>query len=445
MTTGSDTSGASLIRGGGILVVATMAANAGNYLLNVVLGRWLTPAEFADANLMVTLMLLITAVAVSLQLIGARFAGIHAANGAPELTASLAASLRRRAAYGGVLVMAILALGATTWRDFFNSESALPFVILGLGMPAYLVQAVGRGVMQGELNFGPLAASFLWEMVARVAIGVVLVAAGFGVNGATVALTVSFLVTWLVVRRSEDRSRGNAGLVIAAGREATATMWTAVRRYSAPVAVLLLGQIIINNGDVLMSKRFLEPDAAGVYAAVALVGRAVFFMSWSVATTLFPAATQREESGEETDSLLYGGLAVVAVLGTVATLGARLLGGQVLGRVFGEAYGGVSSELSQYALATAVFAMANLIVSHHLALGRVREAVLLVAGGVVQTVLLYLGRSSVDGLIRAQIVAMFILLVVVSISHMSRRREAVAAVGRPRTLSRNHRPRGAST
>jgi len=445
MTTGSDTSGASLIRGGGILVVATMAANAGNYLLNVVLGRWLTPAEFADANLMVTLMLLITAVAVSLQLIGARFAGIHAANGAPELTASLAASLRRRAAYGGVLVMAILALGATTWRDFFNSESALPFVILGLGMPAYLVQAVGRGVMQGELNFGPLAASFLWEMVARVAIGVVLVAAGFGVNGATVALTVSFLVTWLVVRRSEDRSRGNAGLVIAAGREATATMWTAVRRYSGPVAVLLLGQIIINNGDVLMSKRFLEPDAAGVYAAVALVGRAVFFMSWSVATTLFPAATQREESGEETDSLLYGGLAVVAVLGTVATLGARLLGGQVLGRVFGEAYGGVSSELSQYALATAVFAMANLIVSHHLALGRVREAVLLVAGGVVQTVLLYLGRSSVDGLIRAQIVAMFILLVVVSISHMSRRREAVAAAGRRRTLSRNHRPRGAST
>ena len=41
--------------------MATMLASAGNYVLNLMLARWLEPAEFADANLMLTLMLLVTA------------------------------------------------------------------------------------------------------------------------------------------------------------------------------------------------------------------------------------------------------------------------------------------------------------------------------------------------------------------------------------------------
>ena len=49
------TGGKALLAGGTMLAVAMTAANAGNYLLNLVLGRWLTPAQFADANLMVTL------------------------------------------------------------------------------------------------------------------------------------------------------------------------------------------------------------------------------------------------------------------------------------------------------------------------------------------------------------------------------------------------------
>lgn len=409
MTGGTDSR--SLLTGGSLLAVAMFVANGGNYLLNVVLGRWLTPPEFADANLIVTLMLLVTAVAVSLQLIAARFAGINAVAGDEEKTGALAGLLERRAIVAGLILAAVLALGAPFWRDFFNSESAWPFIILGVGMPAYLAQAVGRGVLQGQLRFRDLAQTFIIEMIARVALGIVLVWMGFGVIGATVALTVSFIATWVAVR-----------FVAGAGTRPLrgARLDRDVLIYAGPVGLLLLGQIIVNNGDVLISKQGLEPTQAGIYAAVALVGRAVFFLSWSVATTIFPAAAQRNESGESANGLLYGGLGAVAALGLVAVIGARLLGGTVLGQVFGEAYADVSEPLARYAFATAVFAMANLIVSHWLALGRLREAAIMLVGALVQTLLLLRAEPSLDGLIGAQVVAMLILLGAVSISHIAR-------------------------
>ena len=103
-------------------------------------------------------------------------------------------------------------------------------------------QAVGRGVMQGRLGFKPLAATFVVEMVVRVSVGVTLVALGFGVIGATIGLTVSFLAVWIHVRLLE-RSKGGAPLDAQSVRS--------IITYASPVGVLLLGQIVINNGDVV--------------------------------------------------------------------------------------------------------------------------------------------------------------------------------------------------
>lgn len=405
----SGIEGKALATGGAVLAGAMVIANGGNYLLNVFLGRWLTPAEFADANLIVTLMLLVTAVAVSLQLMAARFAGIHAVSGDGEATQALSRWLEKRAAIAGVVIAAGLAAGAGFWAEVFNSASPWPFVILGIGMPFYLVQAVGRGVLQGELTFAPLAATFVVEMLVRVGVGVSLVAAGLGVGGATVGLTASFVAVWLHVRILSGRAPANP---------MSPSAKKALAKYAGPVGVLLFGQIVVNNGDVLIAKRFLEPETAGVYAAIALVGRAVFFLSWSVATTLFPAAAQREEMGEETNSLLYAGLGVVATMGVGFVAGARLLGGTVLGRVFGPEYADVSTQLAWYAFATSLFAMANLVVSHHLSMGRQRESWVLVAGAAIQTVLLFFGRSSIDSLITAQVIAMAVLLAAVVLSHV---------------------------
>ncbi|TFC17336.1 oligosaccharide flippase family protein [Cryobacterium glucosi] len=399
----------SLVGGGTALAVAMIVANAGNYVLNLFLGRVLTPAEFSDANLMVTLMLTITSIALCLQLVAARFVGIYDESGEPDRSDRLARTLRGYALGAGILTGAILAGGSTLWSQVFHTASFWPFVILGAGMPFYLVQSVGRGVMQGRLRFPGLATSFVVEMVVRLGCGVALVALGFGVNGATIGLTASFVATWLAVKLLARTGPGLTG---------TAPDLVTVRSYAALVSVLLIGQIIANNSDVLVAKAFFSPDAAGIYAAIALVGRAVFFLAWSVATVVFPVVARRHASGGDTGSLLTGGIAAVAGIGAACTLGALVLGGPVLGFILGPAYGDLSAPLAAYAGMTTLFAVANLVASHELSQGRNTQSWLLFGASVVQLVLLLVWHESTAQLIIVQFVAMVLLLGVMAARHL---------------------------
>jgi O-antigen/teichoic acid export membrane protein len=403
----SATSGKALLGGGAVLAISMTIANGGNYALNLLLGRWMTPAAFADANLMVTLMLLVTAVAVALQLIAARFTSIHEARNTPHKADEIASWLEDRAALIGLGFAAFIGLPAVFWASAFNTESWVPFAVLGAGMPFYIVQAVGRGVLQGRLKFNSLAITFVIEMVVRVGVAIALVQLGFGVTGATVGLTASFVATWLAVRMLTPRS--------AAGRPDRSELGDLIT-YAGPVVVLLVGQIIINNGDVLVVKRFFDPTEAGIYAAVALIGRAVFFLSWSAVTALFPAVAQRDEAGEASGGLLLGGLAVVGGLCSFMVLMAWIVGDRVFTFALGDAYAGVGHLLVQYAIATSLFTMANLIVSHHLSTGRVLEAWILLAGGVLQTTLLLIWNSTPEVVVVDQLIAMAILLVAVAAS-----------------------------
>ena len=91
-----------IVRGGIGIALATAVASAANYASNVVLGRGLEDRQFADAALVVSGLLLLSAVALGLQLTVAR--GIAAGGGRP-----VAERVQRRAVIVGGVVAAVIA------------------------------------------------------------------------------------------------------------------------------------------------------------------------------------------------------------------------------------------------------------------------------------------------------------------------------------------------
>ena len=61
--------------------------------------------------------------------------------------------------------------------------------------------------------------------------------------------------------------------------------------------VFYAGQVLINNSDIVLVKHFFVPTEAGLYAAVAMVGRVIFTFSSAVENSMFPlvAGTRHEE------------------------------------------------------------------------------------------------------------------------------------------------------
>jgi O-antigen/teichoic acid export membrane protein len=396
--------GGELLKGSTLFFLSSTIVNAGNYLFNLLLGRWLGPAAFADLSLIVTLFLVVSFIATGFQQTAAKFAAIHTAGRNEQGIADVRAWLMRWAWVFGAVSIALLGLGAPVWQSFFNAASALPFVIFALALPLYFAQGVDRGVLQGQTRFGALALSYQAEMWVRLAVAIALVALGLGVIGGTLGLAVSLAATWLVALR--------AGRGLPRAIPLDAETRAAVLRFVRPVIVAELGLILINNSDVLIVRRFFPAEEAGQYAALALIGRIVFFATWSVVVTMFPLAAQRHARGEAHRGLLWSALGLVAAVSAAITLGAALFPGVIINLLFGPDYLGVAPLLWQYALATALFAIGNVVVNYRLSLGQGLGTTIALIAGIAQVLGLALFHASLGQVIAIQIGIMAALAIV---------------------------------
>lgn len=396
-----------LLGGGALLFISMTIVNGGNYLLNLILGRWLGPAAFSDLSLFVTLMLMVTFITATFQLTAAKFAANATADNDLPALAHLRRWMGRVAWISGLVSALVVAGGAPFWQQFFHTQSAVPFIILGIGLPVYYAQGVDRGILQGQTRFGRLALSYQAEMWVRLGVTLLLVTLGYGVNGAVLAITLSFFATWLVARGLGDWA-ALPGLP-------SDTIRRTVSRFAGPVIVIYLSQILINNSDVLLVKRFFEPETAGKYAALALIGRIVFFATWSVVTALFPIVAQKHQKGEAHRHLLYAGLGMVAVVSGGIILATRFLPDLIVNTLFGSAYIEIAPLLWLYAVATAVYALANVVINYRLSCDNTAGAWLALVAGAAQIILISLFHASLAQVVIVQILLMSSLLVILLI------------------------------
>lgn len=409
----SDESG-SIASASLVLTVATLIASGGNYLLNLLLARWMTPSEFGDANLIVTIMLGLTAVAISLQLITAQSVSTASSDHA-DTSASwmgLRRNLLRRSWLGGAALAMVLAAASPAIRDVTSSASAVPFVLLALGMPFYLAQSVERGVLQGRLKFLDLAATLVVEAIARLGIAVALVAAGFGVIGATAGITVSFIASWVWGRRSVSSIAPGIGDPSAS--ETLPAGGIDRRRVGQATMILLVGQIFINNGDVVLAKMLFDADQAGVYSVVALIGRAIFFLSWSVVTAAFPLVAKSSDRSE-VERVRRQAVRTVAALCAALTVAVAIGAPRLAPLVFGSEYRSAGPLFAPYAIATSLFAIANVRASLAVARGRRLPALIVVGGAAVQTLMLLGFAHSSQRMVWLQVIAMGALCLAMTI------------------------------
>lgn len=310
--------------------------------------------------------------------------------------------MTRWALIGGIVLFVLFALASPLWMDFFHTQSIWPFVILGVGMPIFLIQSVDRGILQGQTRFRLLALTYQAEMWARLGLGLLFVAIGWSVNGAVGAIVLSFVATWLIARRANIGLRFNEPLPLADRQT--------VLRFALPVFVGLVGQILINNSDILIVKRFFLPEAAGQYAALALIGRIVFFATWSIVTTMFPIVVQKQQRGETHRHLLIMALGIVGVISTGIVLATMFVPSLIVTVLFGKAYLSIAPFLWMYAVATALYALANVIANYRLSAGHSGGNTLIALAGVAQVITLWLFHDSLAQVVWLQVLIMAALL-----------------------------------
>jgi len=387
----------------GFLLLANLIVNIGNYGLNIILGRWLGPEGFADANLLATLVMLLSFVAMGLQLVVAKYSAIYSAEKNEAKSDALLNSSQSFILKTSGLLMIALLVCAPILSSFFNLHSTLSLIILLIGVPFYFLMSLSRGYFQGKSQFKKLAKTYLIEMVGRLflTLGLLFVFKGQGFSAEIVSI--GFLFSFIVCYFYSHIKVKTQQLL-------SEDVVQKMMKVFAIIGIYELSQILINNSDVILVKHYFENTEAGLYASLALLGRAVFFATWIIVTMLFPKVVEMEKKGEPHLHFFWNAFGIVAAIGLSIVIVCFLLDDLIIGIAFGNEYASISHLLWMYALSTTLFACANVVVYYNMSLGKYLPIWISVAAGIIQIMSICLIHTSLETVIQIQLILMASLL-----------------------------------
>jgi O-antigen/teichoic acid export membrane protein len=337
-----------------ILGTGTMAAGALGVVFQSVVSHRLQPADYGAVFAVVSLVTLIGLPTTALTLLMARETSRDRAQGTETASAALLSRGNRVSILAGLGLACVLAVGSPVLGRFLNVPVEL-LLAAAAGAPFAFAFPLLMGEFQGEQRF--LTLSFLavsqagLKLIAAIALGLV-----FGPVGIIAGISLASAAVYAVAHRMLRRKLSMTSLHLS---------WRAAASYLAVVIPSTLALAVLLSTDVLLVKHFFPSRAAGEYAAVAAIGRAIFWGASGVAAVLFPKVVVRRTKGQGGTNLVVASLLLVA-LGGLLGLGLLSIASTWLLTAFaGAAYVGAAGYLPSYALGmTLLGGVAVLIATH---------------------------------------------------------------------------------
>lgn len=346
---------AKILNGSFILLIGSLVVSLANFGYNIGVARMLGASDFSHAAAAVTILMLISAITLSFQLVCTK---LVAKAVDIQDKAAVYQHFMKRAWMIGIGLGVFMLLANSMLTDYLRLSSPWVIILLAVGLTIYVPLGVKRGGLQGTCRFRGLSWNMAAEAIAKFIGAIVLIELGFGVLGAVAAISGSVILAFCLPDSAKEL------------RAATVPFHSMPVGEARQAIVFFVGQVIISNIDILMVKHFFEPSEAGLYAAIALVGRLLYFASWSVVSAMFPVSAESKEERPSSSLLaipllLVTGMSVVFVLLLAAF--PRLVFQSLFGSHFHVAgISGLNWLLSMNAAATGIYSIAVVLITYEM-------------------------------------------------------------------------------
>ena len=394
---------ARIITGSVVLLSGSSLATAINLAYNMAVARFLGPKGFGHATAVYTLLTITSAVTLSFQITAAK---VVAQQDSAERRDAVYRDLHRGAWACGLIAGLILVLFRQGITNYLNLPNTLLVVFLGIGTAFYVPLGSRRGYIQGVYGFRSLAKNLVFEGAIRLGGSLLMILLGFGVTGVIAANAAAMAVAYIAIAPKLSARIPNP-----------LRFGTAFREISQAL-VFFSGQVLINNCDIVLVKHFFIAEQAGLYAAVALVGRVTFSFSSAVVNSMFPVVAGSGAEERKNLSLIATSLLLVLTVGSVFALCLRFTPAWIWTRIFGASFQipgphGFPYLLALYAIETVIYSLSVVIITYEMSykIANTSWLQLLFSGVLIASICRY--HDSLQQVIVVQLILMTILLFVV--------------------------------
>ncbi|MCU0937022.1 MAG: oligosaccharide flippase family protein [Gammaproteobacteria bacterium] len=343
----------------GISVQATAIVGVGLVVSQViamlqmlVVARILGPEQYGVFGAMAVVLLIGSTVLAATQVTIARHVASGRSLGQIGASSVLAA---------GLATFALGAAIAPLLSRVLNLDDVAGLLLVAVTFVPFAVTGAQLGLLQGYEKHSRLGALYVISTLTRVLGAIAGAALGQTADSAMLGLAIGATLgavvgQFVLVERIAWRSRaGTRDYLVEAAHAAHA----------------LIALYALTNLDVLLARAQLSAFDAGLYAAGALVARAVFFLPQAILVAAFPRIVAGARNAQRQ------AVAAVAVLGLLATAFVALFPTLTVGIMAGEQYLEVTDEAWLFALAGAGFGVVQVLLYARMAHNDRRATILL--------------------------------------------------------------------
>lgn len=393
-----------LIRRSVVYALGTTVGNFGNYLYQVLMGRYLGPSEYGILAVLFSLLYIVTVPANTVLTVAVKYISTFKARNHWHKVGVWWQGFSRGLILIGALLFVVSALVSPFLASFFKISNISPLILTGGVFVLIFILTLNRGVLQGLQSFNALSFNFSLEAVLKVTLAVGLIIVGFGVNGAVIAVLLAMAISYAFTFRP---LKG----VLARDREAEAIDWSEVVRLAIPVFMAFLFLTMMYNIDMLLAKHFFDPSEAGLYAGLSLMGKVIFFATWAVAGVMLPMVAEAKEVGKEHADLFWQTFAIVLLVSTAIVVWYYLLPELTLGFMLGADFVPAAPYLASFGLVMLLLALNNVFLFYFLALHKNTFLVPLGIVALLEGPLIWFFHSSISQIIQILLILNLALIV----------------------------------
>lgn len=404
-TSKSKTLRARVLSGSFILLSGSGLATAINFIYNIVVARALGPQGFGNATAVYTLLILLSAVTLSFQIVSAK---IVAQQKTSQGKYAGYLGLNFGAWSCGALAALLLLIFHTGISNYLNLSDPILVILLAIGVAFYIPLGSRRGYLLGAYGFRRMASNLVLEGAVRLGGSILLILLGQGVRGVIAANSAGVAVAYFAIVPQ-----------VAAKIPNPLRMRYAFREMSQAL-VFFAGQVLINNCDIVLVKHFFLAEQAGLYAAVAMVGRVIFSFSSAVVNSMFPLVAGTREEERKDLTVIATSLLLVLGIGSGIALVLRFAPAEVWTFLFGARFQIAGKYdlpylLALYAITTVIYSLSAVVITYEMSykIANTSWVQLGISGVVIAGICLF--HSSLREVILVQLVLMAVLLVSVAL------------------------------
>lgn len=356
-----------LVSGSVIVFGGSFFINGLNYLFNLLMGRFLSVSDYGILISLISFIVLLTVFQTALANLFTKFAAAFSARREKEMELAFISygfktSMLIAAAFVVFLLLIFIPLSA-----FLKISITNPFFLLltFMSICLSLLFAFPVGIFQGQLKFLKLTLINILGAASKIIFGLVFILSGFGVLGGLLAVTFSFFIPYVVSMSFF------AGAIVKAKKTASLPFFEDFKKTSMPFLLASFAVTILQSTDVIFARHFLSPIDAGKFAALSLMGKAIFYITSPIYMVFFPVIIHKKEKHENTKSTLFLAGGIIFLCNMFFAGIYTLFPGFIIKLFFPSAvYQSLSPVLGLYSLFISVLSVAFLLHNYFLSIGK---------------------------------------------------------------------------